>query len=144
MKQQKTSPEQKGAGTDAGMDTTATMAPSTEAVNVDTEARRVGTITAKQRRKIDRWLIKAFKLNDFDHLRLLARLPNSTKLYRLLDDARLRGNWQASALWLEMHHPEHWAPSLKNMTFIDSGQSGKSFRKDRKAGRQNGTSNKTD
>lgn len=76
-------------------------------------------VTAKQQRFIDKWLIKAFDLNDFDHLRLLARLPNSIKLYRQLHDAEKRGNWRASALHLEIEHPETWAPRLKNILFTD-------------------------
>ncbi len=198
MKQQKTSTERKGAGTDAGMDTTATTA--TTAVEVDTTATeptanaeiinevkamladmritnaliaaaataRVGTITAiseantatgteatgteandnaitdKDRRKIDKWLKRLFNLPPSDHLYVLVNMPKTLRVYRLLDDAHERGNWQASALNLELTQPARWAPRPQNIIFMDSGQSEKSFRKARKAGVSNGKANKTD
>lgn len=134
---------------------------ATTAVEVDTEAARVNTITAiseandtantstandtaitdKDRRKIDKWLKRLFNLPPSDHLYVLVHMPKTLRVYRLLDDAQQRGNWQASALHLELSQPARWAPRPQNIISIDAGNSGKSYRKARKAGVSNGTSN---
>ena len=129
----------KGAGRTA--EATA-AADSRQGATVETsiKANITKAITGRTRFKVDRWLKKLFDLSPSDHLYTLVHMSKTERMYQLLHDAERRGKWQASALHLELEHPDRWAPQVENIIYTDAEHSEKMFRKVGKAGVSNGTS----
>lgn len=104
------------------------------------KAKQPKPITERQRQFIDDWLEKLFDAPTNVHAMVLVNMPKTLRVYRLLHDAEQRGNWRASAIHLELTHPDRWAPQVENILYLKGQRSEMMFGKARKAGRYNGTS----